>query len=161
MKNIEVTIVPCTEEYVDECARISVEAYEFIHECLIDLISEDIHEGIMGNWREKKTASIKKQQRGENSYVALMDGKVAGFIAYRISADGIGEILNNAVDSTCRGMGIGGKMYEFVFEEMRKQGALYATVSTGGDEGHAPARKAYEKAGFTHSRPIRTYYRKL
>ena len=161
MKKTEVNIVPCTEEYVDECARISIEAYEFIHECYIDLLTEEIHEGIMGNWRERKTASIKQQQRGENAYVALIDGKVVGFIAYCVNQDGVGEILNNAVDSAYRGMGIGGKMYEFVIEKMRKDGALYAMVTTGGDEGHAPARKAYEKAGFKHFRPSRVYYRKL
>lgn len=161
MKSTEITIVPCTEEYLDECARISVEAYTFIHQCYIDHMSEEIHEGVMGNWRERKAAAVKKQQSGKNSFVALIDGKVAGFIAYRLDNNGVGEILNNAVDSAYRGMGIGGKMYEFVFEQMREQGALYATVTTGGDEGHAPARKAYEKAGFTHFTPSRTYYRKL
>lgn len=78
-----------------------------------------------------------------------------------MDGNAVGEILNNAVDSAYRGMGIGGQMYRFVFEQMQKQGALYATVTTGGDDGHAPARKAYEKAGFIYSRPSRTYYRKL
>lgn len=161
MKENQVTIVPCVEAYVDECARISVEAYEFIHECYIDLITEEIHQDLMGNWREIKAAAIKKQQRGENAYVALVDGKVAGFIAFRINSNGVGEILNNAVDSNYRGMGIGGKLYKFVFAEMQKQGVGYAMVTTGGDDGHAPARKAYEKAGFKHFTPSRTYYRKL
>ena len=161
MKNTELTIVPCTEEYVEECARISVEAYEIIHECYAELMTEEIHEDLMGNWREKKAAAIRKQQRGENAYVALVDGKVAGFIAFRINSNGAGEILNNAVDSACRGMGIGGKMSDFVFAQMQEQGARYAMVTTGGDDGHAPARKAYEKAGFTHFTPSRTYYRKL
>lgn len=48
MKNTELTIVPCTEEYVEECARISVEAYEIIHECYAELMTEEIHEGETG-----------------------------------------------------------------------------------------------------------------
>jgi hypothetical protein len=37
----------------------------------------------------------------------------------------------------------------------------YATVQTGLDEGHAPARRAYERAGFDISHSRITYYRKL
>ena len=160
MYNEEITIVPCKEEYVEDCVRISIEAYEYIHECYMELMSEQLHEGIMGNWRENKAVGIREQQLGENAYVAIIDGKVAGFIAFRVKND-VGVILNNAVDSQFRGKGVGNRMYEFVFEKMREQGALYASVSTGGDDGHAPARKAYERAGFTHWRPSRTYYRKL
>jgi hypothetical protein len=39
-------------------------------------------------------------------------------------------------------------MYEFVVAQMRAAGMRVATVSTGGDPSHAPARRAYEKAGF-------------
>lgn len=122
---------------------------------LIHILGRNIGEN------ELKAAAIWKQQRGENAFVALVDGKVAGFIAFRVDGNKVGEILNNAVDSAYRGIGIGGQMYQFAFEQMKKQGALYVTVTTGGDDGHAPARKAYEKAGFTHSRPSCTYYRKL
>jgi len=37
----------------------------------------------------------------------------------------------------------------------------YASVTTGLDPGHAPARKAYEKAGFNLRREDVTYYQKL
>jgi hypothetical protein len=35
-----------------------------------------------------------------------------------------------------------------------------ASLSTGGDPGHAPARRAYEKAGYT-AFPIVWYYQDL
>ena len=85
MNENQVIIVPCEEAYVDECARISVEAYEVMHKCYAQLMTEEIHADLMGNWREVKAAAIKKQQRGENAYVALVDGNVAGFIAFRIN----------------------------------------------------------------------------
>ena len=35
-----------------------------------------------------------------------------------------------------------------------------AVVGTGGDPGHAPARRSYEKAGYT-GLPLMRYYRPL
>jgi hypothetical protein len=37
----------------------------------------------------------------------------------------------------------------------------FAKVHTGLDPSHAPARRAYEKAGFTTQLPTVDYYRKL
>jgi hypothetical protein len=39
-------------------------------------------------------------------------------------------------------------MYAFALSRMREVGMRAATVSTGADASHAPARRAYEKAGF-------------
>jgi hypothetical protein len=39
-------------------------------------------------------------------------------------------------------------MYEHVLARMKELGAALATIGTGGDPSHAPARRAYEKAGF-------------
>ena len=43
---------------------------------------------------------------------------------------------------------MGTTLYEFAVERMREAGMRVATVSTGGDPSHAPARRAYQKAGF-------------
>jgi hypothetical protein len=43
---------------------------------------------------------------------------------------------------------------------MRSHGMDIAVVETGGDPGHAPARAAYEGAGFTVL-PIARYFRLL
>ena len=51
-------------------------------------------------------------------------------------------------------------MYRHVLDEMRAQGARYATAETGGDASHAPARRAYEKAGFV-AVPTVHYFMKL
>ena len=87
--------------------------------------------------------------REGHGYVALVDGEVAGFIHYSVGGDGISaEVGNNAVSSRFRGRGIAQRMYSFIEEKMREEGVKYVTVVTGLDEGHAPARRAYEKAGF-------------
>jgi len=44
---------------------------------------------------------------------------------------------------------------------MKARGVRFVRVLTGGDLGHAPARRAYEKAGFTRNLPSVTYYMEL
>ena len=95
-------------------------------------------------------------------YVALLDGKVVGYISYHIHEETkTGEIVGNAVSAEARGMGIGPKMYQFVLDKMREEGMIFARVHTGLDDGHAPARRAYEKAGFEKNLPSVDYFMKL
>ena len=44
---------------------------------------------------------------------------------------------------------------------MRAEGMKIITVNTGLDEGHAPARRAYERAGFTAPLESVTYSKLL
>lgn len=155
-----IQIVPATEEHIAECARISVSAYEVIHEAYKELLGAELHDNVMKDWREKKAASIERQLLAGNSFVALLDGKVAGFIGYRLEGE-IGVIANNAVDHEYRGNGIGGMLHKKVFDELKKQGIRFVKVLTGLDDGHAPARRAYEKSGFEKFLPSLTYYMDL
>lgn len=61
----------------------------------------------------------------------------------------VGEIGLNAVHPEQAGQGIGTVMYNFSVAKMKEVGMKVATVATGRDPSHAPARRAYEKAGFT------------
>ncbi|SCE84756.1 hypothetical protein [Micromonospora mirobrigensis] len=45
-------------------------------------------------------------------------------------------------------------------ELLRAAGVTLAVVGTGGEDGHAPARRTYEKAGFT-GLPLVRYYARL
>ncbi|MEM7223540.1 MAG: GNAT family N-acetyltransferase [Pseudomonadota bacterium] len=60
----------------------------------------------------------------------------------------MGEIDLNAVDPDHQGSGVGAWMYAYALDRMKEAGMLVASVGTGGDPSHAPARRAYEKAGF-------------
>jgi ribosomal protein S18 acetylase RimI-like enzyme len=102
------------------------------------------------------------REHPENVFVCEENGRRAGFIHLVFDRTRrIGEIGNNAVDPECGLKGIGQQMYHFAFERFRAEGMGYATVQTGLDEGHAPARRAYERAGFDISHSKITYYRKL
>lgn len=98
----------------------------------------------------------------ERVYVCELDRRIVGFITFGLShRTMIGEIYNNAVDPDYRGRGIGPFMYRYVFELFRKEGMKFAKVCTGLDYAHAPARRAYEKAGFNIKAEAVTYYMKL
>ena len=87
---------------------------------------------------------------GWELYVAEQGGVVVGFVSVQLNGQTfIGEIGLNAVHPDHAGAGIGSKMYDVVLNRMRQAGMRVATVSTGGDASHAPARRAYQKAGFT------------
>jgi len=95
-------------------------------------------------------------------YVCEEGGRIVGFVTFGLDHERkIGEIGNNAVDPTCGLKGIGQQMYQSVFERFKKEGMLFAKVGTGLDDAHAPARRAYERAGFDIHHEMITYYKKL
>jgi hypothetical protein len=49
---------------------------------------------------------------------------------------------------------------DFALQLFKEQGMKLALVGTGGDPGHAPARRAYERAGYT-ALPLVNYYKDL
>lgn len=82
-------------------------------------------------------------------FVATITPEIVGFACLSLNrATRIGEIGLNAVDPAHAGRGIGTHLYAFALSLMREEGMQIATVSTGGDASHAPARRAYEKLGF-------------
>ncbi len=83
-------------------------------------------------------------------YAAEVNAIAVGFVSIQLNSETrVGEIGLNAVHPDYSGKGIGTKMYDFAIAKMKTAGMKVATVSTGGDPSHAPARRAYEKAGFT------------
>lgn len=158
----EVKIVPAKEEYLEAAGDIAIKAWTPIREVFRRELGDEIYEANFTNWQEAKRKGVMSQLMEGRGFIALVDGKVVGFVSYRINEHTkTGEICGNAVDPGARGMGIGGKMYNFVMEKMRGEGMLYACVTTGLDDGHAPARRAYEKVGFEKNLPSLTYFKKL
>lgn len=99
---------------------------------------------------------------GHQVLVALIDGAVVGFASFTLDAGKrIGEIGLNAVHPDHAGRGIGTRMYGQIMARMKECGMALATVGTGGDPGHAPARRAYGKAGFGPALPSVFLYKLL
>ncbi len=94
-------------------------------------------------------------------WVADADGTAVGFVAVRQHSErSMGEISMLAVDPDHQGGGIGTALTEFALERLEDCGMAVAMVETGGDPGHAAARRTYEKAGFVLL-PIARYFRVL
>jgi len=65
-----------------------------------------------------------------------------------------------AVHPEYQNSGIGTELNTFALQKMKEGGMKLAVVGTGGDPGHAPARRSYEKAGYT-ALPLVRYYKDL
>lgn len=90
-----------------------------------------------------------------------MDVSIAGFVAVELHTESsMGEIYMLAVDPDYQGEGIGNALTEFALAWIKEVGMVVAMVETGGDPGHAVARRTYEKAGYTLL-PIARYFKKL
>ena len=75
---------------------------------------------------------------------------VVGFLAVTLHEDdAMGQVWMLAVDPDAQGRGLGTTLTNFATEWMREAGMRLAMIGTGGDPGHAPARRTYEKAGYT------------
>lgn len=106
--------------------------------------------------------AIAKPDSGHTIAVAESSGALAGFVSWKPNvAPGIGEITLNAVHPDRGGKGIGTALYEHALAALKAAGMQLATVGTGGDPSHVPARRAYEKAGFSVHIPSIYMYRKL
>lgn len=99
----------------------------------------------------------------EWTIVTEVDGQVAGFATWHPAQGvaGLAELSNNAVHPDFQGRGIARRQYLYLFDVLRQEGYKFVRVTTGLDDAHAPARKAYEAVGFDRELPVVTYYREL
>ncbi len=97
-----------------------------------------------------------------STLVTEVEGEIAGFISYAIDhSREVGAIHYNAVAPPFQGHGIGTSQVARVLQIFRDEGMRIACVGTGLNEGHAPARRMYEKAGFEPVIEYRMYARRL
>ena len=112
--------------------------------------------------QEEHLSELCKPDTSDLVFVAEVDANIVGFVAVSLDqTQKVGEIGLNAVHPDFAGRGIGTEMYVFALQKMKAAGMLVATVGTGGDASHAPARRAYQKAGFGPSLPTQWMYRSL
>lgn len=117
-----------------------------------EILGEEIYRRAQAHQDEAQgelLASLLREGSGWEVHCAENGGEVVGFVSVQLNADRlVGEIGLNAVHPDYAGKGIGTLLYEHALDRMREAGMRVATVGTGGDPSHAPARRAYAKAGF-------------
>lgn len=73
----------------------------------------------------------------------------AGVVAARLhTEDRQGKVYMIAVDPDYQRQGIGRTLMTAALTWMKEAGMAVAMVETGGDPGHAPARRTYERLDF-------------
>lgn len=150
---------------VEAAVEIAVAAWEPVYDSYRRTMGEELFAAAHPDWRAEKAGQIRsacepRDQAG--ACVAEVAGRVVGFVTfYAFPGTGIGEIGNNAVRPDFQNRGIATRMYAHACRRLRELGMRFAAVGTGGDPVHAPARRAYEKAGFSIRLPGVKYYRKL
>lgn len=115
-------------------------------------------------WRASQRRAVENvcTAKERRVWVAEVDGAVVGFVATVVYDPdlGMGEIFMLAVDPDHQGGGVGTALTEFALARLKDEGMRVAIVETGGDPGHAAARRTYEKAGYTLL-PIARYFKNL
>lgn len=116
------------------------------------ILGDEVYELAQAREDEGQGALLSSMLEPESDwevYAAELAQTVVGFVSVQLDQDvRVGEIGLNAVHPDHSGRGIGTTMYDFAVARMEEAGMRVATVATGGDPSHAPARRAYKKAGF-------------
>ncbi len=145
--------------------RVREFAFEPVFRSFRDIVGEEIAALAFANADAEQARlldGVCRASSGHHVLVVETGGEIVGFVSFTIDAGKrTGEIGLNAVHPEHAGRGIGTMMYEHVVARMRELGMALATVGTGGDPSHAPARRAYEKAGFGPALPSVFFYRLL
>jgi ribosomal protein S18 acetylase RimI-like enzyme len=144
---------------------LTVETFRpFYEDSFLPLMGDVIFANQHGNWRDdyrQQVAELHDPDQHKHVAVAELDGAIAGYVAWNVSpARRNGEITHLAVAVEHRRHHVGTALCEHVFGEMRALGAEVATIGTGADAFHAPARALYERLGCTML-PVAVYYRQL
>lgn len=158
------TLRPLQEVDIEPVLDLSIAAWEPVFQSFERILGRDLFLMEYPDWPKNQRDAVDGVLRDTEkftTYIADVDGAVAGFISYTVDADAkTGEVYMVAVSPQFQKRGIGLALNELALEKMREQGVRIAVVGTGGDPGHAPARRTYEKAGYT-ALPLVRYYKDL
>ena len=148
MKRASAFLRPGKKEDLKAVAEIIKKVWGAGGDCLMEQ-----KYGMIGSkpWHEWVSHDILNYIKEEMNHFLVCEcqSQVAGFISYRLDEKRkTGTIGYNAVSPSFQGKGVGGLLVKRVLAIFREEGMSYAKVLTFLNEGHLPARKMYEKAGF-------------
>ncbi len=159
-----IQIRPLHENDIADVLELSILAWAPVFQSFAQVLGQTIYERLYPHWEKSQREEVEKVLRDREKFrvwVPEVDQKAVGFITYTLNLkDGIGEVYMLAVHPDYQNRGIGTALNTFVLDKLKESGMQLAEVGTGGDPGHAPARRSYEKAGYTPL-PLVRYYKAL
>ncbi|MDN4613932.1 GNAT family N-acetyltransferase [Leifsonia sp. F6_8S_P_1B] len=97
------------------------------------------------------------QGAGVRLWTATVDDAIVGTAALAALEPAHEELKSMRTDPEQRGKGIAAQLLAFVLEDARGRGVARVSLETGAMDFFAPARRLYERAGFTPSGPFGKY----
>jgi ribosomal protein S18 acetylase RimI-like enzyme len=149
---------------INDIVHLSLLAWEPVFTSWEKILGPKLYPiAIYPDWRIGQKEVVEKvcNDAKINTWVAEVDGQVVGFVAYEFNdTSHVGEVQMLAVHPEYQNQGIDTALNILALQKLADGGMKLAVVGTGGDEGHAPARRSYEKAGYT-GLPLVRYYKAL
>ena len=111
-------------------------------------------------FNEAGLKAMERDLREEETFIAVEDGQVLGFVTLKPVSDKALEILWMAVKRELRGRGIGSQLLGFIEGLAGEKGFEVLVVKTSGDLSYRPydeTRRFYEKRGFVRVALIDPY----
>ncbi|HEY8155628.1 MAG TPA: GNAT family N-acetyltransferase [Myxococcota bacterium] len=157
-------IEPYDYSKLEAIVRLSLRAWEPVFESLREAMGPAVFRAFYrDDWRAAQRRAVEAVCSDENIHVwvASEQSKAAGFVALKLHPeDQMGEIYMIAVDPDFQRRGIASRLTRHSVDWFKNAGMSIVMVETGGDPGHAPARRAYEAAGFSLL-PVARYFKSL
>ena len=161
---LEMRIEPYDDSKLDAIVQLSLRAWKPVFESLQATMLPAVYRAFYrDDWRVAQRGVVESVCTAEDVHVwvASQDSRTTGFVALKIHPeDRMGEIYMIAVDPDFQRRGIAARLTDHSVNWFRNAGMSIAMVETGGDPGHAPARRAYESSGF-RLLPVARYFKAL
>ena len=94
---------------------------------------------------------------GARIFALRDDGMTLGIAALKPLDDSHGELKSMHTRSEARGRGVGGALVQRILTEARDLGLARVSLETGSEAPFAPARRLYERHGFSYCPPFAGY----
>ena len=157
-------IRPFEDRDAEAVIDLSLRTWAPVFASLEGVLGPDIFRRLHPDWREDQRRAVREvcAEKKGRVWVAEVEGATVGFVATEVFDPGrnMGEVSMLGVDPDYQGDGIGTALTEFALDRLKDAGMKVAMVETGGDPGHAAARRTYEKSGFVLL-PIARYFKNL
>jgi ribosomal protein S18 acetylase RimI-like enzyme len=152
------------DEDIPALRHIALSAWAPVFRSFAQILGSEIYPLIWPDWRKSQPDDVEalcRDRERSHALVAEVAGAVVGFIGWKEQPqERRGEVQYLAVDPDHQNRGVGTRLNQAALREMKGSGIELAELCAGGDPSHAPARRAYEKAGYT-ALPLVRYYQKL
>ena len=156
-------IQPYDDSKLDAIVRLSLRAWEPVFDSIRKAMDPDVYREQHPDWRVTQKDAVESVCADVETLVwtASEGSQTIGFVAVKLHSDErLGEIYMIAVDPKSQRRGVATALTKHALAWCKESGMTTVMVDTGGDPGHAPARRTYESAGFRPF-PIARYFKKL